>query len=84
MPWIIPEYCEGCTSCVAACKKGCLKMCATQDENVFIPWIEIPSQCTGCGRCSEACVLGGISMTAYIEDAAARFLKRIEDGLVIV
>lgn len=84
LPWIIPEYCEGCTSCVAACAKGCLKMYATPDDDVFIPWMKTPSQCSGCGRCSEACVLGGIGMTAYIDDAAARFLKRIEDGLVIV
>lgn len=83
LPWIIPDYCEGCTSCVAACKRGCLVMFATQDEDVFVPWMEDIGRCTGCGRCSEACVLGGISMTSYTDEAAERFRKKVEDGTVI-
>ncbi len=82
LPWIVPEYCEGCTSCVAACKRGCLAMFATRDEDVFVPWMADPALCTGCGRCSEVCVLGGISMTAYQDEAAMRFKSKLEDGTV--
>lgn len=82
LPWIVLDYCEGCTSCVASCRRGCLKMFATQDEEVFVPWIEDVERCTGCGLCSEACVLGGISMTAYVGEAAERFRKKLGDGSV--
>ncbi len=82
LPWIILDYCEGCTSCVAACRRGCLSMFATQEEDVFVPWIEDVGRCTGCGLCSEACVLGGISMTAYVSEATERFQNKLEDGTV--
>ena len=82
LPWIIPDYCEGCTSCVASCRRGCLKMFATQDEDVFVPWIEDVKRCTGCGLCSAACVLGGISMTTYVSEAVERFQKKLNDGSV--
>jgi len=82
MPWVIPEYCEGCTSCIAACKKGCLQMFATKEEEVFIPWIDNPESCIGCGLCSDACAMGGIAMTEYQEEAIERFHRFILTELV--
>jgi MinD superfamily P-loop ATPase len=82
IPWVTPEYCEGCGSCLAACKKGCLSLFATETPEVFIVWMKDPSVCSGCGRCSEVCVMGGISMTSYVDDAAARFYRFIETGKV--
>jgi ferredoxin len=75
LPWVIPEYCEGCTACVGACPKHLLLM-HDRAEDEQIPWLEDPSACTGCGRCAEACGLGGIAMTEYVEEAAKRFLAR--------
>jgi len=82
MPWVIPEYCEGCTACVAACKKGCLNMFATNEEDIFISWMENPDACTGCGLCAQQCVIGGIIMTAYCSEAKERFLTYIANGNV--
>lgn len=82
LPWVVPEYCEGCTSCIAACKKGCLTLHATEDEEVFIPWLENPDECTGCAKCSESCAMGGIAMTAYVDEAAERFHKFYQSGKV--
>ena len=62
LPWVIPEYCEGCTACVAACKRGCIAMFATAEEAVFIPWIEGQTRCT----------VGGIMMTSYVDEARER------------
>lgn len=72
LPWVIPEYCEGCTSCVAACPKGLIEM-RSDGEDGHIPWIEDPDACTGCGRCSDMCGMGAIAMTEYVEEARARF-----------
>lgn len=72
LPWVIPEYCEGCTACVTACRRGCIAMYSTAEDGVFIPWIEDPGRCTGCGLCAQGCVMGGIMMTSYIDDARAR------------
>jgi len=75
MPWVIPEYCEGCTSCVAACPRAGLAMISIGDGE-HIPWLSDPSLCTGCGKCADACGLGGIVMTEYVEEAAARFREK--------
>lgn len=72
LPWVVPEYCEGCTACVAACPAGVIAM-RPYGEDGFIPWIDSPDQCIGCGRCEAACILGGIAMTTYVEDARSRF-----------
>lgn len=75
LPWVIPEYCEGCTACVGSCPKGLLNMRdATGDAQ--IPWIDNVSGCTGCGRCEEACPFGGIAMTAHVDEAVERFAAR--------
>lgn len=72
LPWVIPEYCEGCTACVGACPKRLLDMRdSAQDEQ--IPWLDHVTACTGCGRCEEACPFGGIAMTAHVDEAAERF-----------
>ncbi len=73
LPWVVPEFCEGCTSCVAACPKRLLSMRAV-DEDTFIPWLDQPDECNGCGRCSETCAMGGIAMTTFTDEARARFL----------
>ena len=73
MPWVIPEYCEGCTSCIAACPRGGLTM-RTWGEDALVPWLDDPSLCTGCGLCADACGLGGIVMTEYVDEARERFL----------
>lgn len=75
LPWVIPEYCEGCTACVGACPRALLSM-RDSTEDAQIPWLDDPSVCTGCGRCEEACPLGGIAMTTHVEEAARRFADR--------
>ena len=77
LPWVIPEYCEGCTSCVAACPKGLIEM-RRHGEDGHIPWIDDPDACTGCGRCAEMCGMGAIGMTEYVEEARNRFASRAE------
>lgn len=73
MPWVIPEYCEGCTVCTAACPRHILSMQTHRDDEQ-IPWLEDPTLCTGCGRCADACGLGGIAMTEFVDEARQRFL----------
>jgi NAD-dependent dihydropyrimidine dehydrogenase PreA subunit len=81
MPWVIPEYCEGCTACVAACPKALLAM-RPHAEHEFIVWLDDPDACTGCGRCADACGLGGIAMTKYVAEARTRFLACVSaEGL---
>jgi len=75
MPWVIPEYCEGCTSCIAACPKSGLAMRACGEDGL-IPWLDDADMCTGCGLCADACGLGAIVMTEYVEEAAKRFRER--------
>ncbi len=75
LPWVIPEYCEGCTACVSACPQRLLNM-RDFTEDAQIPWLDDPSGCTGCGRCEEACPLGGIAMTTHVQEAAQRFAAR--------
>lgn len=75
LPWVVPEYCEGCTSCVGACPKGILDMHESA-EDTPIPWLDDPSGCTGCGRCEESCPFGGIAMTAHVKEATMRFADR--------
>jgi Fe-S-cluster-containing hydrogenase component 2 len=75
LPWIIPEYCEECTSCVAACTPRVLAM-RRIDPDTEIAWIDDPDSCTGCGKCADACGLGGIAMTEYVAEARQRFLER--------
>jgi NAD-dependent dihydropyrimidine dehydrogenase PreA subunit len=78
-PWVIPEYCEGCTSCIAACpRKGLAMRSIAEDE--YIPWLDQPDVCTGCGRCADACAMGGIVMTEYVDEARRRFLERYADA----
>ena len=79
MPWVIPEYCEGCTSCIAACPKRGLAMRAF-GEDELIPWLNDPDMCTGCGLCADACGLGAIVMTEYVEEAAMRFRDRLVEA----
>lgn len=76
LPWVVPEYCEGCTVCVAACPRGALAMRAW-DEDSQVPWLDEPDMCTGCGRCEEACPFGGIQMTSYVDEAEDRFRTRL-------
>jgi len=79
LPWVIPEYCEGCTSCVAACpRKGLAMRRIGEDE--YIPWLDNPAMCSGCGRCEDACGMGGIVMTAHVDEARARLLERFRDA----
>lgn len=79
MPWVIPEYCEGCTACIAACPRRGLVMRAYGDDD-HIPWLDDPSLCTGCGRCADACGLGGIAMTEYVDEARQRFLTKFREA----
>ena len=76
MPWVIPEYCEGCSSCVAACPWQGLAM-RPYREDEHIPWLDDPDLCTGCGLCADACGLGGITMTEYVDEARQRFLEKL-------
>ncbi len=79
MPWVIPEYCEGCTACIAACPRNGLFMCAF-GEDQHVPWLENPDLCTGCGLCAQACGLGGIAMTEYVDEARRRFLEGLREA----
>ena len=74
LPWVLPEYCEGCTSCLAVCPKGLISM--RPDADGFVPWIDDPDACTGCGKCADICGLGGIAMTEFVEEARERLLAR--------
>ena len=76
MPWVIPNYCEGCTSCVAVCPVSGLVMRPFGSDG-FIPWMPDPEVCIGCGRCADVCGLGGIVMTACVDEAIARFRERL-------
>jgi len=78
MPWVIPEYCEGCTSCTVACPKRGLAMRAYSEDDL-IPWLDDPDICTGCGLCADACGLGAIVMTEYVDDAAKRFREQLRE-----
>jgi ferredoxin len=80
MPWVIPEYCEGCGSCIAACKRDCLSFFETEHRGIFIPWMANTDKCSGCGKCADICSLGGISMTTYREDAIRRFKSFLTEG----
>jgi ferredoxin len=79
MPWVVIDYCEGCGSCLASCKRGCLSLYETEDEGIFVPWIIDTDRCTGCGNCANSCILGGISMTSYVDDAVDRFHTYIKE-----
>ena len=81
LPWVIPEYCEGCTSCVAACPKGLLSMRHLGEEQ-YVPWLDDPDACTGCGRCADVCGLGGIAMTGHTAEARRRFLRPHRENAV--
>ncbi len=72
LPWIIVEYCEGCTVCVRSCPKKCLQMFPGGEEGIFVPWVTAVDECVGCGRCAESCVMGGIAMTGYVDEASKR------------
>ena len=76
MPWVIPVFCDGCASCVNACRPGFLKLTDTNVSGVFVPWLEEPSRCSGCGKCADACAMGGITMTSYVAEAERRFREK--------
>ncbi len=88
-PWVIPERCEGCGSCVDACKRELLSMIETAQPQVFVPWLDEVDECTGCGQCETACIWGAICLTSYVEEARHRFLKNrppapVRDGTNLV
>lgn len=72
-PWVVPESCEGCADCVSACPRQCLSMWQTEHEGVLVPWMDVVDACTGCGKCEEVCTWAAIAMTAYVDEAIARF-----------
>lgn len=75
-PWIVAEYCEGCSHCVSACARGALSMCESQQDGVQLPWVLDVSLCNGCGRCQQSCVWGGIQLTSHVAEAVSRMRKR--------
>jgi len=72
-PWVTPQSCEGCADCVGVCPTRCLSMWNTAHDGVMVPWMDDVDRCTGCGRCEVACPWAAIAMTAFIEEAVARF-----------
>lgn len=75
-PWVIPPFCDGCTSCVNACPQKQLHMVETGLAGVFVPWLGAPARCIGCGKCADACAMGAIVMTAYVDEAIQRFIEK--------
>jgi formate hydrogenlyase subunit 6/NADH:ubiquinone oxidoreductase subunit I len=75
-PWIVAEYCEGCSHCVTACAPGALSMCESQLDGVHLPWVLDVSLCNGCGRCQQSCVWGGIQLTSHVGEAVRRMQER--------
>ena len=75
LPWVIPEYCEGCGSCVNACRHELLFMIENEQEGVLVPWMEDFDRCTGCGMCEAACPVSAICLTSYPDKARERFLR---------
>ena len=75
LPWVIPEYCKGCTNCVSACRRELLFMIETEQEGAFVPWMDDVDHCTGCGMCEAACAWSAICLTSYVEKARERFIK---------
>lgn len=74
-PWVMPEMCEGCGECVAACKFGAMEMVprlkfggTTQSS-----WVVHPENCVGCSQCANACPWAAVQMTKYVDDAIARY-----------
>ncbi len=47
------ENCTGCTACVSACPKGCIRM--IEDENGFFHPVIDADQCVACGLCEKTC-----------------------------
>jgi Pyruvate/2-oxoacid:ferredoxin oxidoreductase delta subunit len=76
LPWIIVEYCEGCTVCVRSCPKKCLEMFPADEEGIYVPWVTDVDECVGCGKCAESCVMGGIAMTVYVDEARERLATK--------
>jgi len=52
-------------------------MLETANAGIFIPWLDNVDACTGCGKCQNACTWLAISLTSYVEEARARFLKKM-------
>lgn len=48
------ESCTGCSACVQACPKGCLRMEADADGFLF-PQLTDSQQCIRCGLCEKVC-----------------------------
>jgi NAD-dependent dihydropyrimidine dehydrogenase PreA subunit len=80
LPWVIPERCEGCSSCVGACRRQLLVMIETE-PGVFMPWLDDVDRCTGCGLCEAACAWAAICLTSYVDEARAHFLRYRPSGI---
>ena len=82
-PWVVTEYCEGCSHCTTVCPHGALKMCQAEKNDLQIPWILDIPLCNGCGTCQNACVWGGIQLTAHVDEAITRMEGRKEIMFVL-
>ena len=77
MPWIVVEWCESCGNYVSKCPTGALDLVPRSfNPAVQVSWVTHPEKCVGCGVCESACPWGAIQMTAYVDDAVNRYLKK--------
>lgn len=71
----MPEFCKGCTNCVSACRRELLFMIETEQDGMFVPWMDDFDRCTGCGMCEAACAWSAICLTSDVKMAREHFLK---------
>jgi ferredoxin len=72
MPWFMPFVCDGCGDCVKACPQGGIELQGL-DKKIPKAWLVAPEYCIGCAKCAEACQSSAVQMTAYVEQAIARY-----------
>jgi pyruvate/2-oxoacid:ferredoxin oxidoreductase alpha subunit/ferredoxin len=55
-PFVVAEYCKGCSRCIASCLKGCLTLGTEINPSTGLVPIELDlTECNGCGLCIDAC-----------------------------
>ncbi len=55
-PFLLPEYCKGCSRCIDACAKDCIHLGDQINPLTGLIPVELDlTNCTACGLCMDAC-----------------------------